>query len=311
MKEFKSIAEQVDLLKSRGLTIDQETSTVLLRDNYYSIVNGYKDPFLDRQAMQAHAEDVYKRGTHFNSLYSLFLFDRELRRITFFYISQAEAALKTATVYAFCSKHRRCRDYLNQNEFTQASDMLVPKGFRGDKSVLFQRNMTKLINIMEKKTILKPWTKPFTRHYLETHRDVPLWVLANEMSFGNMSHFFQLMKRQDQIAVCKNLAVTTYRLDTQPKLTPHVILRAYDVLVHFRNLCAHGERLYCARHKGAAFPDMIRLLEAALPQKLIAQMRNEVDELASLYESKLQPSSKLNLEDHLGLNRSYTQYEIT
>lgn len=45
MKEFKTIAEQVSILESRDLQIDQEASVVLLRENYYSVVNGYKDPF--------------------------------------------------------------------------------------------------------------------------------------------------------------------------------------------------------------------------------------------------------------------------
>lgn len=75
---------------------------MLLRENYYSIINGYKDPFLDKDAMKSSADDVYMEGTRFERLYSLFEFDRELRQITFSYLIQAEAALKTATVYAFC-----------------------------------------------------------------------------------------------------------------------------------------------------------------------------------------------------------------
>lgn len=43
MKEFKTIAEQIHVLETRGMHIGEEASTILLRENYYSIVNGYKD----------------------------------------------------------------------------------------------------------------------------------------------------------------------------------------------------------------------------------------------------------------------------
>lgn len=43
MKEFKTIAEQIHILETRGMRIGEEASTILLRENHYSIVNGYKD----------------------------------------------------------------------------------------------------------------------------------------------------------------------------------------------------------------------------------------------------------------------------
>lgn len=43
LKEFKTIAEQIHILETRSMRIGEEASTILLRENYYSIVNGYKD----------------------------------------------------------------------------------------------------------------------------------------------------------------------------------------------------------------------------------------------------------------------------
>ena len=71
-KEFKTIGELVDLLESRGVKTDEETSSVLQREGYYAIVNGYKDTFLDRAAMQSSPGDVYKKGTTFRQIYDLF-----------------------------------------------------------------------------------------------------------------------------------------------------------------------------------------------------------------------------------------------
>ena len=43
LKEFKTIAEQIHVLETRGMRIGEEASTILPRENYYLIVNGYKD----------------------------------------------------------------------------------------------------------------------------------------------------------------------------------------------------------------------------------------------------------------------------
>lgn len=43
-KPFKTIGEQVKILRSRGVSTDEDTATILLREGYYSVVNGAKDP---------------------------------------------------------------------------------------------------------------------------------------------------------------------------------------------------------------------------------------------------------------------------
>ena len=44
-KPFKTFLEQVEILDTRMKT-DEDTIYYLMRNNYYSIVNFYKDPFL-------------------------------------------------------------------------------------------------------------------------------------------------------------------------------------------------------------------------------------------------------------------------
>lgn len=48
-KPFKSVAEQIAILESRGLECDNDTRLVLEREGYYPVVNGYKDLFLDQR----------------------------------------------------------------------------------------------------------------------------------------------------------------------------------------------------------------------------------------------------------------------
>lgn len=85
-KPFLTIEEQVRLLESRGLGVDADTGPTLMREGYYSIVNGYKDPFLDSGKSIEAGEDRYLEGISFSDLYTLFTFDRELRSLTFRYL---------------------------------------------------------------------------------------------------------------------------------------------------------------------------------------------------------------------------------
>ena len=76
MKEFKTIDEQIDLLKSRNVSFTNETEAkkILLNNNYYNIINGYKDLFIENN-------NVFKQGTTFEEIYALYDFDRQLRNI--------------------------------------------------------------------------------------------------------------------------------------------------------------------------------------------------------------------------------------
>ncbi|MCH4082688.1 MAG: hypothetical protein LKE92_11325 [Atopobiaceae bacterium] len=59
-KPFKTIDEQVEILRSRGLGISDQNraAAFLLRENYHAVVNGYKDAFLDLEASNLAGEAV-------------------------------------------------------------------------------------------------------------------------------------------------------------------------------------------------------------------------------------------------------------
>ena len=81
-KVFKTLDEQVALLRDKGLVINDEkyTKEVLLRENYF-FLHGYRYPFLSSADNRR-----YIKGTTFEELYSLFLFDRSIRNIIFKYL---------------------------------------------------------------------------------------------------------------------------------------------------------------------------------------------------------------------------------
>ena len=47
-KDFKTIEEQIEILKTRGIIInDEKAKEILTENNYYYLINGYKDLFID------------------------------------------------------------------------------------------------------------------------------------------------------------------------------------------------------------------------------------------------------------------------
>lgn len=69
-KPFKSLDSLLRLMRKRNITIEKGTEgsrvkRILARDNYYSIINGYKDIFLDNNATVNIGDDYYITGTTF------------------------------------------------------------------------------------------------------------------------------------------------------------------------------------------------------------------------------------------------------
>ena len=287
-KEFRTTEELVELLESRGVVTDAKTQTAIERESYYAIVNGYKNPFLDFDAMKTSSDDVFVKGTRFEWMYDLFLFDRDLRMISFKYLTRAEAVMRTAVSYAFCEAHREQNAYLDETNFCKPDNYLVPRTFKGNKAAQQRKNLDKLMKMLNGKIAVNSRTRDFIRHYVNKHGSVPLWVLANDLTFGNVVHFYQLMQENDRRYVCTIVArVAGRKQKEQGFLSERELLRSATILNDFRNYCALDERLYCARSGDATFSLMMARLTDLLPREEVEQFLGELAELYIGYSERL------------------------
>ena len=78
-KEFKTIDQQIEILKNKGLIIGDENKAydILLKENYF-FINGYRHLF-----MNSPSDKTFVSGATFDELYALFQFDRYSRNIFF------------------------------------------------------------------------------------------------------------------------------------------------------------------------------------------------------------------------------------
>ena len=123
-RPFKTLDSLLRLMRSRNISINKtgegsKVKKILSRENYYSVINGYKDIFLDQAITLANKEDYYATGTTFFQIYGLYCFDRNLRSILLKSLLQAEQNLCTKVSYRFAEEHKSEFSHLNINNFSK------------------------------------------------------------------------------------------------------------------------------------------------------------------------------------------------
>lgn len=236
-KDFKTYTEQIQILKDRNLVIYDCAATrrILQRGNYYNIINGYKDLFLDTNMNG----ELFKSGTKFEEIVALFKFDKKLKKIFLDRLLKMENAIKSVIAYEF-SKSYGADNYLLFNNF----DSLIHTNTKKKNIDKRLEQIHSLIAEMQKTIAHACDKKKYINHYLIQHGYVPLWVLVNAVSFGVVSKFYGLMKQKEKIEVSKAFNVQYQELDNYIK-----------IMSFYRNICAHDEKMYDEKEEITAIPD--------------------------------------------------------
>lgn len=215
-KVFKSLDEQVELLREKGLIIkdEEKTKDILLRENYF-FLSGYRHLF-----MMSHRDNIFLPGTTFDELYSVFSFDRKLRNLFFRYILIVENNIKSIISYQLSKKYGiKEKDYLNPKNFTQDN--------------MKTRQVRDVLDKMKRQIRANCKQHSATMHYMNNYGYIPMWILVKVLSFGIVSELYGILNYDDALAIAK-----IYNLDVDTLSTNLTILS------NFRNLCAHEEILY-------------------------------------------------------------------
>ena len=300
-KEFKTIDEQVEILKRKGLIIEdeEETKEILLRENYF-FINGYR-----LLLMNSYSDKTFVKGSTFKELYALFLFDRSMRNIIFKYLLIIENQLKSITSYQLSKKYGyQEKDYLN------------PKNFTEDRSKI--RRVKDLIEKMKRQVRINGTKHNATLHYIKNYGYVPMWVLVKVLSFGIVCELYSVLKKEDQIEIASVFNVSTeYLEDFLP------------ILANYRNLCAHEDIMF--DHKTEkVIPDteyheklnifkmddeyiygkndifaVIIMLKYLLRKEDFRIMLKEIDYEKELLDSRIDSIPREKILDRMGIPKNY------
>ena len=215
-KQFRSLDEQIDILKSKGLIIEdeQKAKEILLRENYF-FINGYRILL-----MNSYADKNFIIGSSFRELYGIFSFDRHIRNILFKNLMIIENQLKSVISYQLSKKYGyKDKEYLNIKNFTN------------DRSK--SRKVRDIIDKMKRQIRINGAHHMATMHYINNYGYIPLWVLVKVLSFGIVCELYSILKNEDQVSVADVFGVSTDYLEN-----------FLPILSNYRNLCAHEDIVY-------------------------------------------------------------------
>ena len=235
-KEFKTLDEQIEILKSRGLVINDidKTKELLLRENYF-FINGYRHIF-----MKNHKDSLFIPGTTLEELYAVFQFDRSFRNVLFKNLLIVENNLKSIIAYKLSKKYGiREKDYLKPSNFSQ--------------DIKKVRQVNDVLNKIKRQIKLNGRQHSATLHYISNYGYVPLWILVKLLSFGMINELYSILKPDDKLAIAEY-----YNLDVET-------LGIYIALLsNYRNLCAHEDIVYDHRTQ-KEIPDTRYHMELDVP----------------------------------------------
>lgn len=216
-KPFLSFEAQIHYLETdKNLRIpDHEyAKTMLKRLGYFSLIGGYKIPFKNPTTQK------YQDGTRFEDIVALYHFDENLRELFLKYILKIERHIRALLSYHFTEKYgEQQSEYLNPANYAMSH-----KNADG---------INRLVSALGKLANHNS-DYPYINHQRQAYGNVPLWVLFNGVTFGSLSKFYGFTTQDIQSKVAKNF----------DKVNQKQLEQYLSVITKYRNVCAHGERLF-------------------------------------------------------------------
>lgn len=213
---FLDYEEQINkLTKEKELTINnQEYAIGMLKQlSYFSLIGGYKEIFVNPSVKK------YYYDVKFEDIVCLYRFDENLRILFMRYILKIERKLHSVLSYHFTKKYgEEQKHYLNAKNYNYNTKN--------------KNGIDKLIRTL--KTTIKESKYKYIKYHREHYSNVPLWMLAHTLSFGTVSKMYQYSKHSLRARICIDFEYVNERQLDQ----------ILSVMTKFRNVCAHGERLF-------------------------------------------------------------------
>lgn len=228
-KPFKTFDEQLEILKDRGLDInDVEFANIVLQDiSYYTVVNGYKNFLIPNSS-----SDIFIPGTSFEMLYTLHIININFSSVLLKYISYVENSVKCKLAYLVAKNYGVYTDY-NDLKNINPSDYLYRDNYMNSR---FRNNTLKSI----KKDICGHQAGLSVEHY-KNKNHIPPWIVTTSISLGETIHWYKILKPElkDELLDYFNSLSCLNPLDKR-----EFFIKSMDLCKEYRNTIAHGNRVF-------------------------------------------------------------------
>lgn len=208
-----SYAEQLTLLKERGLKVDDNDKALhLLRHIGYYRLSGYWYP-LYRYPKDEH---IFKENATFDKAFKNYCFDRLLRQLVLSEIEKIEIAVRSQMVNVLSHAYG-AKWYADISRFKNIND-----------------NHTKSLNKLfaDYEQSKEEFVLAFKRKYTDQYP--PCWIIMEVASFGRISSLFKNLKG----------GKSKRRIAYHFGLKDSTLESWLHCLVYLRNICAHHCRFW-------------------------------------------------------------------
>ena len=207
IKKPLTVSQQVELLKSRGLLIENEAVArrFLQHINYYTL-SGYLYAFKDGEN--------FIKGTTMKKIQAIYQCDKRFKNIILYSLDEVEQNLKTKIAYTLAHKvGALCHE--------------EPSNFKDAE--LFSKFQARFQNAVDNNHKI-----PFVKHHLTKYDGhFPIWVAVNLFTLGTLEHFFENLQTQYQKYIVKDF-----------NLSVPIFSSWIHSISYLRNMAAHYMRLY-------------------------------------------------------------------
>lgn len=232
-RPWRSYSEQLDLLKSRGMAVEDEQLALhqLEHIGYYRL-SAYWYPFrlLERVQMADALKASYVRidqfepQTQFADAVALYTFDKQLRLLLMDAVERIEIALRVDIAYLLGA-----RDTFAHLTASHLHPTFAMRRSHTAGKTTFEVWQEKYNGLLRRSK------EDFVKHYRARHgSDLPIWVAVEVWDFGAISQLLAMMKVSDQQQIARKYGVMDWRVFQS-------WLRSLNYL---RNLVAHHSRLW-------------------------------------------------------------------
>lgn len=216
----------VDRLAERGLEIPEpERASRYLRHIGYYRLSPYSIPF-----QQGSPDHLFRKGTTFDGVLDLYVFDRALRLLIMDALERVEVAVRAALTDHMSTTYDDPHWYSDATHFRdQARHARLLKIVRDICDARLHGSPDAGEDELVHRSALE--------HYLTTYGTPelpPSWLMVESLSIGQLTSLYRnLRRRADRTAVAGSIGVTAPVLESW--------MQTY---VRVRNICAHHGRLW-------------------------------------------------------------------
>ncbi len=228
-----TVSEHIELLRSRGMEVDEALARQWLSNVSYYRLSGYWYSYrilLEKPDKDDHKrDDNFVPGTSFTDVVNLYEFDRKMRTLIHDGIERIEVALRTQLGEQICFKGSLA--YKNPEFFREKFEL---KEWLETATERIERAAVRNSAI---------------KHYKEKYGEYPFWVLAEILDFSDVSRLYSGLLAKDQHQIAQRLGfqinMNDLRRRQRDKFTNnHPLARWFEQLTVIRNTCAHHARLW-------------------------------------------------------------------